>query len=256
MNLDRPFASPLALVRGAKKDIVHIEKTCARFFQNAKCVSVEEHDRKTGEKVIKIRIKKVLPDNLLISCSRTINDLRHALDQAAADGALVLGATEKVASRTYFPFARCKDEFERQLQDKCRGMDAGLRSFLAAFQAYCGGDTLLWSLGKLANMKHRRLVGIGAKPLAFIPKEMHIQGPAQIGINRWDDRRNELEFARIGPGGKIDMQFQVPLEIVVNKADVMQGEPLTALLYRFSSKVAGIVSAVEAETWRLKKLQS
>lgn len=248
-----PFDSPLMLIGAAKKDIVDIKTACDAFIKTRKYAIVEQFDAKTKEKVVKLRFDDGIPGQLRVNFSRVINDLRHALDQATCDGALTLGATS--TKNVYFPFGKDLKDFEGKVKDHCRTVRADLRSFIEKFCAYYGGDNLLWSLTRLAAMKHQRIIALSTEANGFIfhsDDSMLIQGPCTIGINKWNDRRNELEFARVQPGGGIQMKLDIPFQVVIGHADVVAGKPVATVLDEYASKVESIVLAIKAETLRLK----
>ncbi|MFZ3033235.1 MAG: hypothetical protein WA138_04415, partial [Parvibaculum sp.] len=77
-----------------------------------------------------------------------------------------------------------------------------------------------------------------------------------VGINKWNDMRNELEFARIGQGGYVQMDFAIPLQIIVATAEAVAGHEALPLFNTLTGKVEGIVLGLEAETARILSARS
>jgi len=248
-----PFASPLLLVSKAKEDIEKIKAECADFVKLSRHTLIENFDSKTKEQVIKIRLDGPIPGALRVSVSRVVNDLRHALDQALCDGALFLGATR--INRTYFPFGADKSDFNDKVKQHCKDVHPALVDFIKGFNSYFGGDDLLWSLTRLAAKKHQGIIALGIETKGFqliSDRTLDIKSPFKLGINKWNDRKNELEFARIGPGGHMNMKFTIPFEVVMGSADIVGGKPTQGVLEDYARIVESIVLGIKAESFRIK----
>ena len=249
---DQPFDSPLLLIGAAEKDINEVKAFCESFTKSCEYAVIKHFDAKTKETVIRLRLKDAIPGTLRVQVSRVINDLRHALDQAVCDGSVMLGAAS--ATDTYFPFGSDATNFPSMVKKNCRKVRQDLLDFIVQFKPYYGGDDILWALNRMTGRnKHQRLLGVTpeSKGLILRAEGLNIKGPMSFTPHNWNDTRNQLEFARIGEGGHLEMQLDIPLQIVIGTADVVGGQPLHAVLDQFLSKAKGIVFGIKAETARL-----
>jgi hypothetical protein len=80
---------------------------------------------------------------------------------------------------------------------------------------------------------------------------LYMRSPFIIGGNKWNDIRNELEFARIQLGGYINMNFTISLEIVLGVGEAPLGGPAPTVLGEFAGMCERIVLGIEAETSRI-----
>jgi hypothetical protein len=245
------FESPLLLVSTAKEDIANFRKECGAFAQSCKYELIKEYDSKSDHEVYKFRVDKRVPGKLRMQFSRIVNELRHSLDQVMCDGAKALGAAN--VKNLYFPFGQDKAGFDDKIKDCRRKVNAELCDFVAQFNAYSGGDSLLWSLTRLAAMKHQRILALGPDwhTIRAGGPNLTMSGPVIIGINKWNERRNELEFARIGPGGRLEINVQLITEVAIGKADIVGGQSVLSTLDQYAAKVESIVLGIEAESKRI-----
>lgn len=248
-----PFEGAKLLVETAKKRLQTYKSEIAIAAANHTYTVVVQDDRSTGEKVIKLRFAQRLSPRLRVTASEILTTLRNALDHAMVDAKRILAPEAKKVS---FPLAGSENEFPNHMANRaCKGMPKPFLDFVAEFKPYPGGDDFLWAVSKLAaDGKHANLlsvVPISDGSILDTRRMRSIGGPIRFGINRMVHLKNELEFARIGIGGHYDADMIVTLEIVIGKADVVEGQPVLAVLDTFASKVESIVLAIEAETSRL-----
>jgi hypothetical protein len=99
MNDLHPFESPKLLIDRAKVSIDELEPLCNAFIRNCAYDVISYTDPKTGEHVVKIHFQQRIPPIMRLPASDALNNLRHALDQAVVDGAILLG-------RSFWGFGR------------------------------------------------------------------------------------------------------------------------------------------------------
>jgi hypothetical protein len=87
----QPFDSCKLLIVAAKKSISEFDAACKSFIDGCAYTIIDYLNPNTGEKIKKLRFKEKIPGTVRVEASRILNDLRHALDQAACDGAIQLG---------------------------------------------------------------------------------------------------------------------------------------------------------------------
>lgn len=76
-----------------------------------------------------------------------------------------------------------------------------------------------------------------------------MRGPAETYV-RWSDLRNEMEFARTGPGGHINADTEFGLYVGLGTGAPLNGVA-TAVFARMVDKFERIVVDIEAETIRI-----
>jgi hypothetical protein len=254
-----PFESPKLLIDGAKTSIIDFKSVCEAFIQNCTYDILYHTDPKTEQQIVKLRFHHRVPPKMRVPGSRIVNDLRHALDQAVCDAAVLLGRPN--ANGVYFPFGRTPKNLDDEIATRCKKVHPDLVTFIRNFQSHYGGDDLLYALGSLAGPnKHQRILRIslgtggtkivaGERPWALTSGE----GGFKIGVNKWNDLRNELEFAHFGKGTKGNIDARPVLQIVLGTGEPPLADPAPTVLDAMASKVEGIVLGIEAETARLKR---
>jgi hypothetical protein len=215
-----PFESPNLLIQGAKRSLPEFESACKAFVDSCTHEVIRNYDPNTKEEIIKLRFHQRVPPVLRYRAHHIANDLRHALDQAFGDAAILLGRPD--SKGIYFPFARSATDLDSQISRYCRKVDTKLIAFAKAFNPHYGGDDLLYGLSAIVGPnKHQRILRISLDDGGSMLNGdgLDIQGPARININKWSDLRNELEYARAWGGGHVYMQFAPVLQIVINTGE-------------------------------------
>ena len=67
---------------------------------------------------------------------------------------------------------------------------------------------------------------------------------------KWDSVKNEIVFARLGPGGVFKYNFDFTFYIAVGEVPELAGEPLFPMLDAMSAAAERVLSATEAECRR------
>ena len=105
MSALKSFAPARDSVSWAQDAIREFDEIAARFFQGDVTETITETDRKTGESVKKLRLRKGLPNDLNRKATEALVNTRHAFDQATF-AAQFLAATKKPTKTIYFPWAQ------------------------------------------------------------------------------------------------------------------------------------------------------
>jgi hypothetical protein len=250
-----PFESPKLLLAGAREDIDKLKRECDIFTEQCRGVPFAEIDRQTGDKLVKVRITHKPPGRLRVTASNALNNLRHSLDQVVNAAAFELGSKKR---DNYFPFARDAGSIDEVIRSNCRNVPSDLIPLLKAFQPYGGGDDLLYSMSRLSGPNKHQIVlklNVNLTHLLLGAKTGFrlLQGPADIGVLRWDSSKQELDMVRIKPGGRFDCERQIklPLFVTLGDSEPASREPAAAFLDALAGKVESIIMAIEAETTRL-----
>ncbi len=249
---DQPFTSPKLLIARAEENFADFEVRCNAFFATKVGSFVRDLDPKTGDHVIKFRIKEELPAGLRPVFSDGVNNLRHALDQAVNDSAIALRGGD---ANCYFPVARDAREFLTIFATKRYGkIPESIRPYLAQTQPYRGGNDLLWALSRMTGRnKHQVVLSLEPRVSGLGVQDLIIDSAVRFSlpVPRWDRAKKEMEIARMSPEAKVRGDLQVPVDVVLGAADVVGGQPALALSNEFLRMVEGVVLGLEAETARL-----
>jgi hypothetical protein len=252
-----PFESPKILIEGVKERLVDIDEASKRFLNECDRKIITYTDPNTKESVAKVCFGQRIPGRIREMVSNCINNLRHSLDQAVCDGAVLLGRPN--SKGVYFPFGKTPKNLDDEFGSRCKNVDPDFVKFIRRYNCHYGGNDELYAFGSLAGAnKHQRIIGIAldSGSQSFGGKNAFVRGPASFGYFKWSDARNELEFARTQPGGYIqgDYSFAFYIGIDTGKA-VFPGSAPTVLSY-FASKFEGIVLGLEAETARILRART
>jgi hypothetical protein len=206
---------------------------------------VVEHDLNTNENIYKITLVKPMPVALSGIMFDAVNNLRAGLDQAI----FAIAGSNKLRS---FPFADTSTDFENAVKGRCKDLPDEIVDLVRTFKPYKGGNDLLWALNKRCNSnKHAIDTTVAIARGDATQSIVEFRGPGSLSRSVWDRAKNEMEIARLKPGGTFQMNFQVDGFIAIRDVEIVDGEPAPALLNEFIRIVEGIVMAIEAESKRI-----
>lgn len=245
-----PFESPRLLIESANDATTQFATLSADFIQNCGAKLVSHFDFETRQRVLSIRLEKRIPSRLRTTAYHIISDLRHALDQAVCDSALELG--RKNAKGVYFPFAKNKQDFERQIEVKCKGVHPGIVRFIEKQKPYLGGNDYLWALSRMAGPnKHQKILHMSLQEKLTkidMTDGRFCRGPAILNIDKWHDEWNQLEIARVGEGGYLNLGLGISVQIVMGEVDVLSGAPAAEVFKQLCGMVEAVVDGIVMKT--------
>lgn len=259
-----PFESPKLLIEGAKASIGDLEALCTAFVKEGTYDVITHTDPKTREEVIKLRFHKRISGTIRYKASGILNDIRHAADHAFCDAVVGLGYAGKVDA-LYFPIAKTASDLDGKIKGLIKaGIDPDILRFVRSFNAHYGGDNQIYALTAIAGPnKHQRIhrISLGDSGSTIDGSgAWMLRGNFQLGINKWNELRNELEFMRIGPNGAfqghIGRDFSPVLQVVIGTGEPPFSGPAPTVLRDLASKFEGIVLGIEAETARIIRERS
>ena len=246
------FADPKLLLAGANEDINELEGQIRAFFDPTPYARVVEHNPKTGFDTHKLKLTKKFPESLSRRAAHIAADLRSTLDQAGFACAKASGNTR--LKNTYFPFAPTVADIDRVIRGRCKDLPPEIVTLFRSFNAYRGGDDLLWALNEIANSrKHRIIVPIGQGTGGGMIKNFRCPGRLKsMGFPpRWDTIKNEVILCEVAHDSNTTYNLSISFYVGFGKIDVVGGKPVDRVLNALSSKVSGILSATEAEATRI-----
>jgi hypothetical protein len=248
------FESPRLLMERAGDHIKDLEARIKAFFDRQPYTRIIERDRDTDQDVHKIRLTAKIPGNISTITKDVFTNLRDALDHAVYASAVTIrpGATP---NKTAFPFAEDAAGVHKKLNSELTDIPPDIRTFLEGFQPHKTGNQLLFGLNSTRNVKtHRVLVPIGAASTGFSGTihEMVLTNGA-FGYHRWDAVKNEVEYARLGQGSRMNGEITVSFDVVFGDVPHFGGQSAIRTLHTLAREVESVVLGIEAETNRILK---
>lgn len=251
MNDTLPFESPKWLLDSAKESIERFETDCVKFIESCEQRISADLDPETGSYILKIRFGTRIPARLRVKASEIIGHLRHALDQAMVSAAILTGRRD--TNGVYFPFARNAAELDRQIGRYCRNVHPDLIEFARRLKPHYGGDTLLWTMSKIAGpSKHQQVIRLSIEIPGMTMSFWNPPTGTQL-LSRWNEARNEFEYLRLPSINNVEMNLRYPVHIVLDLGEPPLNGPAAAILGALLGKAQSIVLGLEAEAMRIAR---
>lgn len=247
------FDSPKEVLSRARDHIEDLNARVQAFFDRKPYARVVDYDRETGQDVHKIRLTAQLPGKIAAVAKDALSNLRDALDHAVYASAVALSPGFE-PSRTAFPFAENASGVHDKLNRELLDIPPEIRTLLEGFRPHKTGNQLLWGLCRTRNVKtHRILVPLGTASTgtSLGLTRGRVIGPAELGLNRWNPLKNEVEFLRVGRGSQLEYEVNVAFSVLFSHAEVLGGKEAIGTLHAISREVECILVAIETETHRL-----
>lgn len=240
----------------AKEHLVDLKRGIQSFFDTKPCTSLIEPDPDGIHEVYKIRFTKTLPDELVVMTAEVIEHLRAALDLACYVSAKILSGANNPRN-AHFPVAPDLANFKGKFKGKSKDIPEEIRPLFYSLKPYKGGNDLLWALNRIAGTnKHTMLV-----PVAFVRNRISVAGtfiggefPTFYGPN-WDRCNEEIILFKSKLCSKGNYYGDVSVVIAFDEVEIVGGKPVETVLNDLVGEVDSILSAIEAETRRLKDLR-
>jgi hypothetical protein len=194
-----PFHSPKARLKRANEHIERLHKRIERFIQKHPYKQVTEPDIDGVTQLYKFKFTRPLPESCTHSATE-LETLRSTLDQTGYAAAVVSGKI--LPKRTQFPIGDDATGLENLIRrNVSKDLPDEILTLFRSFKPYKGGNNAIWALNKLANAKHTSLIPVGMVADAMI--DVHVWAHNAILIENpvFDREKNEIVFARVGPGG-------------------------------------------------------
>ena len=238
---DDPFYSSKYSVERAKHHVNDLKLQIAEFFKTTPYTRVCETNADRTQNIHKFKLIKPMPVHLSGIARDAVFSLRSALDQA------MYAMTGKFL---YFPFRNSKSEFKDAMKDVRKSVPKEIANLVSGFKPYKGGDDLLWALNKMNNPNKHGII----RPVAFallVAQFERDDGVPAPRIPAWDRTKNEMEFILSVPSAPVEPKFEIATWVAICDVEVVDGQPVDAVLNNLTSKVEGIVMALEAEAKRI-----
>lgn len=248
------FSSPKQLITHARDEINEVARLLTEFASKQKGIKVVYNDFQAGQQVFCVRITgPELPPKVSNRIKDVASNLRDALDHAVYSSAIAINGGSP--SNTGFPFARDAAGINGELNGKrLSGNPSEIRSLLASFHPYDGGNDAIWGLNQLRNANtHRFIVPVGSAAIfgGLGIGSGVIAGNSMIGYNRWNATKNEVEYMRLGFGSYAKHQVNITVSVQFEDIKAVAGKEVIGTLNLMADETFRIVSAIEAETLKI-----
>lgn len=247
------FRSPRIRLASAKEDIRDLETQMKRFFGDEPYTSVTEPESDGVHVAVKIQLTKPLPEKWGHKCARIAEDLRSALDQVGHACAVASGVADP--KNAYFPFSSDSAHFENIVRGRCKDLPNEVRALFSGYEAYKGGNDVLWALNELCSgSKHRFIEPVGhAVGDAYIKELAILESRGyELFHGPWDREKNEVLVMRYTVGDQFTYDISIAFSVVFGEIEVLRGRHVIPVLRHFYAVTREIVSATIALTKGLK----
>jgi hypothetical protein len=133
------------------------------------------------------------------------------------------------------------------------GLAPEIQTLLRTFDAYKGGNDLLYTLNDFANQcKHGLITFIGGAVAGGEVRGIGWTGGVEFADPPiWDGEKNEIAYARVKLGTNFEYQGKLRVFVAIPNTDHLAGIGATGILDKIGAEVARVVDEIEAECRRL-----
>jgi hypothetical protein len=198
----------------------------------------------------KLMIPERFPVGWNILATEIIEHLRASLDHATF--ATFRLSTGKMDSNfAAFPFGKTATDLDNSVRGRCKDCPKEIQTLLRGFNAYQGGNDLLYTLNDLANdSKHGLVPFVGgavlggeiASTAANLANGVEFYDPFI-----WDSLKNEIIYARVKAGTDFEHKGKVKVSISIPNTEQLPGGGATGVLDQMGAEVARVVDDIEGK---------
>lgn len=260
------FESPKLLLEEARANIDDVKSGLDAYFAADPHAVVVDLEPETGYKLYKIKIVADVPGNIRVRAHSAITHMRHALDQACYQAAILL-APGGGRSCTNFVFGDDPANLNKLLVTAGKHIPPALHGVIRSLEPYrtgeghAGGNDKFWVLGKIAGpTKHRTIIEPVPSGAGFALNEMVIRPTADCpaggrieSTGEWDPEKHEMTVLRAPATTEVHFHVEPHFMVTFRNEAVpeINGAPVIGALETFLSIATSAVQAIEAETLRL-----
>lgn len=249
-----PFDSAHRKVAWADKCFDDLDREVKTFLTENPYKEVVEADPDVPEHFLhKIKLTKSLDETPIAEIIGDIlSNLRASLDHAIY---AVASARHPNPRYAYFPFSDGATGFENSLKGNCKHVQPEMFPLLRSFQPYQRGNENLYALHALRNTDSHAMITPAVTNFLRPYTSVRARGYAEMILpeySRWDRTKQEVVFLRTRLGTEVDYQIEFHFFIAFYSPLVVQGYPVLEVLQAIGCEVNATISAIEAESRRLK----
>jgi hypothetical protein len=247
---DDPLIGPKLKIERANRHIGDVHAHILTFFQPPPhYTSYRDGDVERGQESLKIKLIRTVPKEISVAVGDAVSNLRSALDQLVSALAIKNGAHD--LARVEFPIADSLEIFERPTtRKKIEKISSEAAAMIHDLKPYRGGNDLLWAMNTLRNTDiHRHLVLLA---MSLYGHQANMTMQMREGLNfieqpTWRPFTPDEDITIATYSAPLEMKYelQVQLMIAVRNVEVIEGQPILAVLHQLSDMVARILYAFE-----------
>ncbi len=248
-----PLFGPFLKIQRAKQHLAYLADIERQFFQSAQSKLIEKVDPATGNREVRVILDAEVPEEIHILCGEVIYQIRSALDQLAVSLARLSNGPVKLKD-IYFPTGNSDLDFQRQLNEKTKGIDPDLVLQITLAKPFDGGNDVLRSVFPLANVdKHLELIPTHAG--GFIDGMSHFELSDFVGTGITIDGKLQSLYdgvliTTLSPTGHFkprnaQARLQINGQITFGDISPVQFEPVVQCLAKRIDAVEKVVRDID-----------
>jgi hypothetical protein len=245
-----PFDSAKRRLKRAQQHTMRLKKRMKTFVTKYPPVAHAETEA-DGSVLHAVKFVRQIPGSWEESAAEALESLRSALDQTGYAAAQLGGVPDP--KHAYFPLADTAPDLDNVVKGRCKDLPAEIATLFRGFDAHERGNYALWTLHKLCNAnKHRLLVPVGFHTDgAIFNVAIVVKPPVYILAPAWDREKNQVPFARVGPGGEFKYDANISFSVHFDPIYGPHGAPAGTMLEVICNFVADVIQRTEAECRRI-----
>jgi hypothetical protein len=247
-----PLYSAKLRIERADKLIDKFVAEIERFFSENPPEIVAELNAEGTHVSHKIKMRERFPIGWRILATEIVEHLRAALDHATFS-TFFLSTHRLDSNYASFPFGKTGADLDRSVRGRCKDCPKEIQALLRSFNAYQGGNDLLYTLNNLANdCKHGLVTFIVGGVIDSEISSFAVAGGVQFANPLvWDTQKNEIVYATVLKGVDFQHQGKLSAVVAIPETEHLPAFSATGVLEAIGIEVVRVVDAIEAECLRI-----
>jgi len=251
-----PFFSAKLRIERANEHLDVLSKDFDQFLRKNPGEYVAEPNADGVHTVYKIKFRERFPIKWRVIATEIIEHLRSSLDQATYV-TFCLATGQANSNFVAFPFGKTVTDLDNSVKGRSKDLPPEIQTLVRRFNPYKGGNDHLYTLNDLANnCKHELVAFVVGAVANFELRAKRTQGLEIAEPILWDAEKNEISYARVKAGTSFEHQGKVGVFVAMPDVEHLPGNSsAVAVLENIGAEVASVVSAIEAESRRIRILK-
>jgi hypothetical protein len=248
MSDEHFYSARLRLAR-AKEHLFDLKTRIDGFCSKEPYTRFKEPDpTDSNYEIHKVRLTERFPFRWRILATEIIEHARSSLDHATWASAYLFTGNPNTEFG-YFPFVKDAKFLANKIKGVSKDCPPEIKTLLAAFQPYPGGNDLLYALNGMCNSSKHALITFITNATA----DGQISGIGLIGpIEIYeplvlDPMKNEIAYARVPLTTYFEHEIDLTIYPSIEYRERTSTEPATLILHWMIKEAEKIVSAIEAK---------
>jgi hypothetical protein len=196
----------------------------------------------------KFRLDKAIPDILTQRAVSALENLRAALDLAVSEVGYLASAPK--LDKLAFPFCAADTDLAGRIGGCCNGIPNEIKTLLASYKPYLGGEDVLWAINELCRAsKHRFILPVSTNANVIFNSIEAIGGGLPVFINEGlvECSENEIVLARTERGLHYKYNAKLFLGVAFGQVKIVGGKEVFPMLTGMAKAVSVVVDEIEQE---------